>query len=311
MVRKEKPDAAPAKLSKESLKEALAIFRYLLPYRTKFFAALFALLVSSLLGLVFPYITGQLIDGALRGTGQGFFGDIDHIALVLFTALALQAVLSYYQSLWFVEVGERSLSDLRKETYAKIVALPMSFFAQRRVGELTSRLSADLAQLQETLTLTLAQLLRQATILVGGLILIFYTSIKLTAVMLLSLPLLIALAVYFGRKIRQLSREAQDKLADSSTVVEETLQGIANVKAFANEHYEISRYQRAIGTYLATVLRNARFRSAFFSFIIFGLFGAIILVLWVGARFVQAGEFDCGRANFVYSLHDVCRCCNG
>lgn len=295
MAREIKPEVPPAKLSRESLKEALAIFRYLLPYRAKFFAALIALFVSSLLGLVFPYITGQLIDGALSGTGNGFFSDLDHIALTLFAALGAQAVFGYFQSLWFVEVGERSLNDLRKETYAKMIALPMSFFAQRRVGELTSRLSADLAQLQETLTFTLAQLLRQATILVGGLILIFYTSAKLTGVMLLSLPLLIALAVYFGRKIRRLSREAQDKLADSSTVVEETLQGIANVKAFANEHYEISRYRRAVEAYLSTVLRNARFRSAFFSFIIFGLFSAIILVLWVGARFVQAGELTIGE----------------
>ncbi len=295
MARESSVEAKPAKLSKESLKEAIALFRYILPYRVKFFAALMALLFSSVLGLAFPYVTGRLIDGALAGTGEGLFGDIDYIALTLLIVLGVQAVFGYFQSLWFVEVGERSLNDLRRETYTKIISLPMSFFAQRRVGELTSRLSADLAQLQETLTFTLAQLLRQATILVGGLVLIFYTSVKLTLVMLLSLPILIALAVYFGRKIRQLSRQAQDKLADSNTVVEETLQGIANVKAFANETYEISRYRRAVEIYLATVLRNARFRGAFFSLIIFGLFSAIILVLWVGARFVQAGELTVGE----------------
>ncbi len=295
MSRSSGPDLPPAKLNKESLKEAAALFRYVLPYRVKFVVALVALLFSSLLGLVFPYVTGQLIDGALGGTQEGFFGDIDHIAITLFVALGAQAAFGYFQSLWFVEVGERSLNDLRRESYSKIISLPMAFFAQRRVGELTSRLSADLTQLQETLTSTLAQLLRQATILIGGLVLIFYTSVKLTLVMLLSLPVLIALAVYFGRKIRQLSRQAQDKLADSNTVVEETLQGITNVKAFANEAYEINRYRHAVEVYLTTVLRNARFRGAFFSLIIFGLFSAIILVLWVGARFVQAGELTVGE----------------
>lgn len=295
MSRSSGPDLPPAKLNRESLKEAAALFRYVLPYRVKFVVALVALLFSSLLGLVFPYVTGQLIDGALGGTQEGFFGDIDHIAITLFVALGAQAAFGYFQSLWFVEVGERSLNDLRRESYSKIISLPMAFFAQRRVGELTSRLSADLTQLQETLTSTLAQLLRQATILIGGLVLIFYTSVKLTLVMLLSLPVLIALAVYFGRKIRQLSRQAQDKLADSNTVVEETLQGITNVKAFANEAYEINRYRHAVEVYLTTVLRNARFRGAFFSLIIFGLFSAIILVLWVGARFVQAGELTVGE----------------
>ncbi|MFN3386036.1 MAG: ABC transporter transmembrane domain-containing protein, partial [Candidatus Thermochlorobacter sp.] len=131
------PDLPPAKLNKESLREAAALFRYVLPYRVKFIVALIAILFSSLLGLVFPYVTGQLIDGALSGAQEGFFGDIDHIAITLFVALGAQAVFGYFQSLWFVEVGERSLNDLRRESYSKIISLPMAFFAQRRVGELT------------------------------------------------------------------------------------------------------------------------------------------------------------------------------
>ncbi len=295
MAKEQKPDVPAAKLTKESLREAVELFKYVLPYKWKFIAALVALAVSSLLGLVFPAVTGKLIDGALAGKSDGWLGDIDAIALVLFVALAAQSVFGYYQSIWFVQVGENSLVDLRKTSYAKLITLPMSFFAQRRVGELTSRLSADLSQIQETLTFTLAQLLRQTMILIGGLGLIFYTSPQLTLVMLSAVPLLVALAVYFGRKIRQLSREAQDKLADSSTVIEETLQGIANVKAFSNEQFEITRYGRSISTYLGTVLKNAQFRAAFFSFIIFGLFGAIILVLWVGSRFVRSGDLTIGE----------------
>ncbi|MFQ3598749.1 MAG: ABC transporter transmembrane domain-containing protein [Chloroherpetonaceae bacterium] len=285
----------PAKLSKESLRQVAELFRYLSPYRAKFALALAALLCSSLLGLVFPYITGKLVDGALSGKSDGLFGDIDTIALILIIALALQAVFSFVQSIWFVEVGERSLADLRKDTYQTMISLPMSFFANRRVGELTSRIAADLSQIQDVLTSTLAQLLRQTAILIGGIVLIFVTSPQLSFVMLSSFPILIAIAVFFGRKIRKFSREAQDKLADTNTIVEETLQGIMNVKAFANEGYEVSRYRNSIDVFLQKVLKGAKYRGAFISFIIFGLFGAIVLVLWIGAKIVQAGELTVGE----------------
>lgn len=294
-ARASREETPSPKLSKESLRQAAELFRYLSPYKTKFALALAALLCSSLLGLVFPFVTGKLIDGAIAGKGEGLFGDIDSIALVLTLALALQAALSFLQSIWFAEVGEKSLADLRKDTYQIIVALPMSFFANRRVGELTSRIAADLGQIQDVLTTTLAQLLRQTAILVGGVILIFVTSPQLSLVMLSTFPILVAVAVFFGKKIRKLSREAQDKLADASTIVEETLQGIANVKAFANEGYEIRRYRQSVDLFLRSVLKGATYRGAFISFIIFGLFGAIVLVLWIGARIVQAGGLTVGE----------------
>ncbi|MCS6989820.1 MAG: ABC transporter transmembrane domain-containing protein [Chloroherpetonaceae bacterium] len=294
-ARASREDLPSPKLSIESLRHAAELLRYVSPYKTKFAFALLALLCSSLLGLIFPYITGKLVDGAIAGRGEGVFGDIDSIALVLVLSLALQALLSFLQSVWFAEVGEKSLADLRKDAYRVIIALPMSFFASRRVGELTSRIASDLGQIQDVLTTTLAQLLRQTAILVGGVVLIFFTSPQLSVVMLASFPILIVVAVLFGRKIRKFSREAQDKLADANTIVEETLQGIANVKAFANEGFEIRRYRQSIDLFLRTVLRGAAYRGAFLSFIIFGLFGAIVLVLWVGAKIVQAGGLTIGE----------------
>jgi ABC transporter fused permease/ATP-binding protein len=288
-------DLPKAKLTKNSLREVGELFKYVLPYKNKFTLGLVALVFSSILGLVFPFVTGKLVDGALTGKGQGVFGDIDTIALLLMASLAAQAVFSYLQSYWFVEVGERSLADLRKDTYSRVISLPMTFFAQRRVGELTSRIAADLTQIQDVLTSVLAQLLRQTTILIGGIILIFFMSWKLTLVMLSTFPILIAVAIYFGKKIRKFSRDAQDKLADTNTVVEETLQGITNVKAFSNEGFEINRYSTAIEGFLGIVLKSAKYRSSFVSFIIFGLFGAIVLVLWVGAKYVQAGELTVGE----------------
>ncbi|MGA3181066.1 MAG: ABC transporter transmembrane domain-containing protein [Verrucomicrobiota bacterium] len=285
-----------AKLDRENLKQALELFRYLRPYRGRFSAALAALFVSSLLSLSFPYLAGSIIDAAMGHTqGGNSMAGADRTALLLMGILALQASLSYFQSLSFATAGQRSLVDLRRDTYARLISLPMTFFAQRRVGELASRLSSDLIQIEDTLVVILPQFLRQTTILIGGIALIAVTSLQLTGIMLASLPVIIAAAVVFGRKTRKISREAQDRLADSATIVEETLQGILNVKAFSNEGYELNRYHRALGSFLTTTLRGARLRAAFIAFIVFALFGFIVLVLWSGARLLQQGEITFGQ----------------
>ncbi|MDB6068048.1 MAG: transporter-related protein [Pedosphaera sp.] len=284
-----------AKLNRESFRQALELFRYLRPYRGRFSAALVSLFASSLLSLAFPYLAGRIIDGAMsHAKNIGGMAGADRTALLLMGILVLQAGLSYFHSLSFATVGQRSLVDLRRDTYARLISLPMAFFAQRRVGELASRLSADLIQIEDTLITILPQFIRQSTILIGGIALIAATSLKLTGIMLLSLPLVIAVAVVFGRKTRKISREAQDRLADTATIVEETLQGIVNVKAFANEGYELNRYHEGLGKFLTATLRGARLRAAFISFIIFALFGCIVLVLWSGARLLQQGEITFG-----------------
>ena len=288
-------DLPKAKLDRESLRQAVELFRYLRPYRVRFGAALVSLFTGSLLSLAFPYLAGSIVDAAVHHTQVG--GDmagVDRTALLLIGVLALQAGLSYFHFLSFATVGQRSLVDLRRDTYARLISLPMSFFAQRRVGELASRLSADLIQIEDTLISILPQFLRQSTLLIGGIALIAATSLKLTGIMLVSLPVLTVVAVVFGRKTRKIAREAQDRLADTATIVEETLQGIVNVKAFANEGYELNRYHEGLGRFLTSTLRGARLRAAFVAFIIFALFGSIVLVLWSGARLLQRGEISFG-----------------
>jgi ATP-binding cassette subfamily B protein len=254
------------------------------------------LFVSSLLSLSFPYLAGSILDAAVQHTkGGGSMAGADRTALLLMGILAVQAGLSFFQSLSFATAGQRSLVDLRRDTYARLISLPMTFFAQRRVGELASRLSSDLIQIEDTLITILPQFLRQTTILIGGIALIAVTSLQLTGIMLASLPVIIVAAVIFGRKTRKISREAQDRLADTATIVEETLQGILNVKAFSNEGYELNRYHVGLGSFLTTTLRGARLRAAFVAFIIFALFGFIVLVLWSGARLLQQGEITFGQ----------------
>jgi ABC-type multidrug transport system fused ATPase/permease subunit len=284
-----------ARVDRESLRQAVELFQYLRPYRVRFSAALLSMFAGSLLSLAFPYLAGSIIDAAMHPAAGGGIGSSDRTALLLMGILAVQAGLSYFHSLSFAIVGQRSLVDVRRATYAKLISMPMTFFGQRRVGELASRLSADLIQIEDTLITVLPQFLRQSTLLLGGIALIAVTSLQLTGVMLASLPLVIVVAVVFGRKTRKIYREAQDRLAETATIVEETLQGIVNVKAFSNEGYEMERYRAGLGEFLVTSLRGARLRAAFISFIIFALFGFIVLVLWSGARLLQQGEITFGE----------------
>lgn len=288
-------DLPKARIDRESVRQALELFGYLRPYRVRFTLALLALLSSSSLSLAFPYLAGSLIDAA-SGTKPGVeLPDVNGIALLLVGILLIQSMFLFFHALSFATVGQRSLVDLRRDTYARLISLPMSFFGQRRVGELASRLSADLVQIEDTLISLLPQFIRQMTLLAGGVVLIAITSLKLTAMMLASLPVLTVVAVLFGRRTRRVAREAQDRLADTATIVEETLQGIVNVKAFSNERHELQRYHEGLGHFLTATLRGARIRAAFVSFIVFALFGTIVLVLWSGARLLQAGEITFGE----------------
>jgi len=279
-----------AKINKESLKSVKVLLKYLYPHRKKFLIGIFFLILSSVASLAFPKAMGMLIDGATKG-----IGNINEIALILMSVLLIQATFSFFRVIWFVEVSERSLADLRKDTYFKLVTLPMTFFSQRRVGELNSRISADLAQIQDSITGTIAELLRQIIVFIGGIIALSLVSGKLTLMMLSVFPVLVIVAVVFGKFIRTLSRKAQDKLAESNVVVEETLQGIANVKAFVNESYETNRYANSVDQVVLLALKGAKYRGAFASFIIFCLFGSIIAVVWYGATLVQIGEITVGQ----------------
>jgi ATP-binding cassette subfamily B protein len=291
-------DLPPAPLTRQTLRQAGRLLRYLGPYRLKFAAALVCLFAGSLAGLAFPYVAGDLVDVALgrQGHDKGpWYGTVDRVTLVLVGVLALQAAFAFLRALWFAEVGERSLADLRRDTFARLVRLPMTFHGQRRVGELASRIAADLAYIQGTLVESIPHFLRQSTILAGGVALIALTSPRLTLVMLASLPALVIVAVLFGNLIARLAREGSDRLAESNVVVEESLQNIATVKAFGNEAFEQERYRRGLDSYLQVVLRAARYRGAFISFIVFALFGALVLVLWYGARLVVAGQLSAGE----------------
>jgi ABC transporter fused permease/ATP-binding protein len=290
-----KEELPKAKINKQSLQNISKLISYIKPYRVKFFGGLVFLFLSSLTALAFPALLGALIDAAQGNQKYSFLsGGLHTIGIISFFVLLIQALVSFFRITWFVQVSEKSLADIRRDTYFKLITLPMNFFSNRRVGELNSRISADLSQIQDAITTTLAEMIRQIILMIGGITLLAFASIKLTLILLLILPILIAVAVFFGRFIRKLSRQAQDKLAESNTIVEETLQGIANVKAFVNEAFEADRYNKKIREVVGIAIHGAKYRGIFASFIVFVLFGAIVAVIWYGSHLVSLGELSIG-----------------
>lgn len=280
------------KQRKEGFRRGMRLFGYIRPYKKYFTLALIALFVTAGLSLVFPYMMGKLIGGSMgaREVNTGYVSDnINSIAITLLVVLALQAFIAFWRVKWFARAGECALADIRRDVYGRLVRMPMTYFSEHRVGELSSRIASDLTLLRDTLIQTVPQLVRQSVTLVGGVTLILMASVKLTLFMLATLPVIILAVAIFGRRIRKWSRDAQDHLADTNVVVEETLQGIANVKAFSNEDFECARYQRGLDKFIDTTLLSAGARAFFISFIIFALFGVITLVIWFGAGMLVKG----------------------
>jgi ABC transporter fused permease/ATP-binding protein len=300
MAWRDTEDLPKAKINKDTLSKTARIFTYFRPHRWKYFVGLIFLVLTSAVALVFPMLMGKLINAA----NADVLDKINEIALWLLLLFAAQAVFSFLRIYLFVDVTENVLATIRRESYAHLIRLPMVFFSQRRVGELNSRLSSDLVMLQDTFTTTLAEFLRQFILIVGGIVFLAFTSVKLTMVMVAVIPLVAIFAVVFGRAIRRISKATQDKIAESNTIVEETLQGIANVKSFANEYFESNRYNKSTQDILKAAMKGAVARGGFASFIIFCLFGSIIFVIWEGVTMVHNKELEIGTM-FQFILYSV------
>lgn len=288
------------KLSLKNIKKSLRLFKYVKPHLGTFIIGLVFLVLSSLASMIFPYLTGQLVDAA----NQEILEKINDIALILLGVFLLNAVFSYFRIYLFAIVTQKTLASLRQATYDHLIRLKMQFFSERRVGELNSRISSDISLLQETLTTTIAEFIRQILIIFIGIVLLSMISGKLTLLMLALVPLVVVIAVIFGKKIKGFSKQAQDEIAASNIIVEETLQGIATVKAFVNEGFEYLRYKQKTDEIIGISLKGAKWRGAFASFIIFCLFGSIIAVIWYGVILVQADQLTIGDL-FTFILYSV------
>ena len=274
------------KVSKQGLSKAFKIFQFVIPYKWTFIIGMMFLLLSNLTTLSFPLLIGEMTK-VIEGKSNY---KINEVTIFFFAILIVQSILSFFRIYTFAQVSEKAMRDVRQTLYAKIITLPIFHFEKRRVGELMSRITSDITQLQDVLSITLAEFFRQVFTLVGGVALITYISWKLTLFMLATFPVLVISAIVFGKFIRKISKKAQDELANTNIIVEETLTSIQAVKAFTNEKYEVDRYTSSLNKVLGEALKAATLRGGFVSFIIFALFGGIVGVVWYGASLVAQGE---------------------
>jgi ABC-type multidrug transport system fused ATPase/permease subunit len=286
MARSLDNDLPKAKINLSSLQKGTQIFKYAGNNRWKFYLGLLFLLLTGGTALAFPKLLGMLVDCAKNHD----MVSANKIALILVLTLILQSVFSFFRVSLFVNFTENTLANLRLALYGNLIKLPMTFFSQKRVGELNSRLSSDISQIQDTLSSTIAEFLRQFILIIGGVVFLAVISLKLTLMMLSIVPLVAVAAVIFGRFIRKYSKKTQDAIAESQVIVEETLQGISNVKAFANEWYEVVRYRNKINEIVKIAIKGGQYRGYFASFIILCLFGAIVAVVWFGVTLIISGE---------------------
>ncbi len=321
----EKEELKSKRITGKQISNTLRIYRFILPYKWHFIIGMVFLVVSSGVVSFIPGGFGNLIDAALpakdaiekigkvlesdapaeqklsqaqalvKAFKEGIHPEeLKKIGMLLGGILLLQAVLSFFRIYLFEYVSQNAMAAIRRTLYEKIITLPIRFFEENRVGNLTSRISSDVSQLQDSLSNQLAFFVRQLVLPIVCIPLMIAVSPKLSLIILAALPLMIISAVAFGRYIRKVSRKAQDQLAESNTIVEETFQSIDVVKAFTNEAYETRRYGVINRNVAAIGLNAAKYRAAFVSFIIFVMFGAIVGLVYAGALELANGSMKPG-----------------
>ena len=271
-------------------KDAGFFLTYLRPHYNVFIPALIALAITGGMTIVFIKELAALAGKGIGGAkGSEWMAELNQSVWFLVGIVAIQAFIAFWRILLFAKASERALSALRLDTFSRIIRLPMATLNQRRVGELASRLANDVESMRETLVVTIPMLIRHTVMLSLCLVLILQMSVKLSLFMVGTIPVVIVMIAIFGTRIRKLTKKAQDNLAASQVVVDESLQSIVSVKAFRNEAYELARYDKNLGEYLRTVLRAAIPRASFIAFIIFAFSVALILVTWYAMRMLNDG----------------------
>jgi len=285
-------DEPKPKVTRESLRDAIQIFRFVRPYRLQVIVGMLLLFLGSLVFMVFPLLAGEMVDVA-QGNSEWPL-TLPQMGITLLGILLVQGAFSYACVLLFAQVSERGIADVRKSVYERLITLPIAFFEKSRVGELISRVTSDIERLYNAFSITLAEFVRQIIILISGVIFLAISTPRLALIMLATFPIIVVGAMIFGRHIRKLSKERQNALADTNTVLNETLTSVHSVKAFTNEWFELSRYSRGIDAMVLVALRFARGRAIFAVFIITVLFGALFFIIWQGALMVQSGRITAG-----------------
>jgi subfamily B ATP-binding cassette protein MsbA len=254
--------------------------------------ATLTLILSALIGLAFPIVVRYLLDAAFVRQDRAI---LDRIALGLILLFTVQALLNYVQTYYLRAVGERVVAGLRRELFSRLLMMPPGFFAERRTGELVSRLTTDIGQLQGVLSHQIAEFSRQVLALVGGIILLTVMQPQLTLTALGVVPLAVGSALFFGRRLRRMTTTVQDKVAEATAVAEEAFSQIRTVQSFVQEPAERQRYGDRISESVRAALTRANVRGVFFGVLTFATFIGIVFVLWQGGLQVLEGRLTPGE----------------
>lgn len=260
-------------------------------YTARLAVAFVFLLVAAAAGLVFPGVLRFLLDAAFEQRDRQA---LDRIALGLLLVFAIQGVANYIQVRLLSSTTERIIATLREHTFAHLIRLSAAFFTERRTGELTSRLSSDLALLQSLLGTWLSELSRQTLFLVGGVLMMVITNPRLALTTLAVVPLVVGAALTFGRALRRASTGVQDRVAEAMGMADEAFGAIRTVQSFTREAEETRRFQRLLQDLVQVAVQRARTRALFFSVVGFVAFGSVAAVLWQGGVQVLAGQLTAG-----------------
>lgn len=300
--RREPPrDLPKTKLTADAFRKSFRLFRYMSKTNRWLFAlgTLF-LAITAGASVLFPKLIGDMMDGVFVYKEGGISkapdtSTLTEVAYWFIYLFIVQAVFSFLRISIYVRVTEDLTLGLRKDLFRSVTGQSLNFFGQNRTGEIISRFSADIAQIQDTFTTNIAMFIRQILIMIGGLILIFTTSTHLAFYMLLSIPPIIVIALFFGKFIRKVSKEVQDITATNNSIVEESVSGIVNVKAFTNENFEFNRFSTNAEFLKKESIKRGYWRGAFSSFIIVCMFGAIVWLIFMGLGMVQEGTIAIGQ----------------
>ena len=291
-------DGAGERAASRDFSHLRRLIPYLRPYKLRIAGALAALLVAAATVLGLGAGLRALVD---HGLSQGDGGLLDSALVALIAIVATMAGASFARFYLVSWVGERVVADVRRDVHARVIALPPSFFETTRTGEVLSRLTTDTSVLQEVVGATLSMALRNLLLLVGGLIMLAVTSLKLTAAVVLLVPPVLVPILVFGRRVRRLSRLSQDRIADVGHRIDETLNAIPTVQAFAREGHERGRFARAVEEAFGVARRRILARALLTATVILLVFGGIAGVLWMGGHDVLAGRISGGDlAAFVF-----------
>ncbi len=268
------------------------LFQFVTPYRYRLYAAFAVIVVGSLLGLAGPYSLQFLIDAVFKKNDVHL---LNLITVVLVGIFLLQSVTYFIRGYLLAFIGERVMADLRTRLFEHLQRLSLSFYNERRTGELVSRVTNDVSTVRSLVTSDVSTALAQVLTFVGALILIVATDWRLTLFMFALIPIVILIATLFGRRLRGLSSQVQDQLAHATTVLEEGIAGIRVVQSFTREDYEIDRFRRSIETTFQLAMKRVRVSNLFGPVISFLGFAAVVSIFWFGGHEVLAGHITPGQ----------------